>query len=184
MRYSAKSITRTISAFTDTHLPLCGEKIFLGHLHRCLGVQEAAVAMGAHGLLLKTMAPQYSWVKCITKFFSILLSIIQKQDVLVSIDRAIEFIHLSATQKGGSLTHEQRNTLQYVRIATYKSLKNSFQEVFTCQCKNNVSPKIACASLKFHVGLTFNNFTFFAVFSASRHYLAIIFDPTLPLMSF
>ncbi|XP_041458098.1 NCK-interacting protein with SH3 domain-like [Lytechinus variegatus] len=35
-----------------------------------------------------------------------------KDEVLRSIERAIEFIHLAATEKGGSLSHQQRDNLQ------------------------------------------------------------------------
>ncbi|XP_071807661.1 NCK-interacting protein with SH3 domain-like [Asterias amurensis] len=61
-----------------------------------------------------------------------------KQDVLVSIDRAIEFIHLSATQKGGSLTHEQRNTLQKLvehRETVFKQQQNSSSDSSTSSKK-------------------------------------------------
>lgn len=37
-------------------------------------------------------------------------------EVLRSIDRAIEFIHLASTEKEGSLSQQQRDSLQYVCI--------------------------------------------------------------------
>ncbi|XP_038068583.1 NCK-interacting protein with SH3 domain-like isoform X2 [Patiria miniata] len=45
-------------------------------------------------------------------------------DVISSIDRAIEFVHLSATQKGGTFTHEQRKTLQKLIEHRQTVLKN------------------------------------------------------------